>query len=194
MATQAPGVYNQETNRGALDDEVPTRALQELYLPPFKAAVTQAHVATLMCAYPRLDGTFQWRTRARPHAGAVGLRRFRTLRPRGRPRRAGCPVLRVELLKPGDKDVLGWTRRQRLSVAPSTTTSIGPDGDVRLRRDRSAGHGDTRDAGGPARHAQFALTTAEQSRYCSRTRPASCPVVRHVGSVAVIGPMPRPTR
>ena len=25
-------VYNQETNRGALDDEVPTRALQEIYL------------------------------------------------------------------------------------------------------------------------------------------------------------------
>ena len=52
-------VYSQETNRGALDDEVPDRALQEIYLPPFKAAVTQAHVATLMCAYPRLDGTFQ---------------------------------------------------------------------------------------------------------------------------------------
>ena len=37
----------------------PTRALKELYLPPFEAAVTQAHVATAMCAYPRLNGTYQ---------------------------------------------------------------------------------------------------------------------------------------
>jgi len=51
--------YQQETNRGAVDAQVPTRALQELYLPPFKAAVTQAHVASLMCAYPKLDGVFQ---------------------------------------------------------------------------------------------------------------------------------------
>ncbi len=51
--------YSQETNRGALDAVVPNRALQEIYLPPFKAAVTQGHVATLMCAYPQLDGVFQ---------------------------------------------------------------------------------------------------------------------------------------
>jgi beta-glucosidase len=51
--------YQQETNRGALDDEVSSRAMQEIYLPPFKAAVTQAHVAGLMCAYPQLNGTFQ---------------------------------------------------------------------------------------------------------------------------------------
>jgi beta-glucosidase len=42
-----------------LDEEVSQRAIQELYLPPFKAAVTQAHVSTIMCAYPRLNGTFQ---------------------------------------------------------------------------------------------------------------------------------------
>ncbi len=52
-------VYSQETDRGVLNEEVSQRAIQELYLPPFKAAVTQAHVATIMCAYPRLNGTFQ---------------------------------------------------------------------------------------------------------------------------------------
>ncbi len=52
-------VYNQETDRGVLDAVVPDRALEELYLPPFKAAVTEAHVATVMCAYPRLNGTYQ---------------------------------------------------------------------------------------------------------------------------------------
>ena len=51
--------YSQETNRGALDAVVPNRALQEIYLPPFKSAVIQGHVASIMCAYPRLDGTFQ---------------------------------------------------------------------------------------------------------------------------------------
>ncbi len=51
--------YSQETDRGALDDVVSAQALNEIYLPPFKAAVTQAGVASVMCAYPRLNGTFQ---------------------------------------------------------------------------------------------------------------------------------------
>ena len=51
--------YSQETNRGALDTQVSPRALNEIYLAPFKSAVTQAHVASIMCAYPQLNGTFQ---------------------------------------------------------------------------------------------------------------------------------------
>lgn len=51
--------YSQETNRGIVDEVVPARALHEVYLPPFKAAVQQAHVGSVMCAYPRLNGTFQ---------------------------------------------------------------------------------------------------------------------------------------
>jgi beta-glucosidase len=52
-------VYSQETDRGVLDDQVSERALEELYLPPFKAAVTEAHVSSVMCAYPQLNGTYQ---------------------------------------------------------------------------------------------------------------------------------------
>ncbi len=52
-------VYSQETDRGELNDAVSQRALQEIYLPPFKAAVTQAGVSTVMCAYPQLNGTYQ---------------------------------------------------------------------------------------------------------------------------------------
>ncbi len=52
-------VYNQETDRGVLNVVVPTRALEELYLPPFEAAVSQAHISSVMCAYPQLDGTYQ---------------------------------------------------------------------------------------------------------------------------------------
>ncbi len=51
--------YAQETDRGFLDDVVSAQAMNELYLPPFKAAVTKAGVATVMCAYPELSGTFQ---------------------------------------------------------------------------------------------------------------------------------------
>jgi beta-glucosidase len=51
--------YSQETNRGALDAQVSSPALNEIYLAPFKAAVVQAHVASIMCAYPELNGTFQ---------------------------------------------------------------------------------------------------------------------------------------
>jgi beta-glucosidase len=52
--------YNQETNRGTRSDDtiVGTRALHEIYLPPFYSAVNQAHVASIMCAYPLLNGVY----------------------------------------------------------------------------------------------------------------------------------------
>ena len=52
--------YNQETNRGTPNDDtiVSMRALHEIYLPPFYSAVVQAHVASVMCAYPLLNGTY----------------------------------------------------------------------------------------------------------------------------------------
>ncbi len=52
-------VYTQETNRSSLNDLVSQRTLEEIYLPPFKAAVTQAHVSSIMCAYPEVNGTYQ---------------------------------------------------------------------------------------------------------------------------------------
>ncbi|MGD0393939.1 MAG: glycoside hydrolase family 3 C-terminal domain-containing protein, partial [Acidimicrobiales bacterium] len=52
-------IYNQETNRGQIDALVDQRALHEIYLPPFEAAVTRAHVSSVMCAYPRFEGVFQ---------------------------------------------------------------------------------------------------------------------------------------
>ncbi len=52
--------YNQETNRGTpLDNTiVGQRALHEIYLPPFYSAITQAHAASVMCAYPLLNGQY----------------------------------------------------------------------------------------------------------------------------------------
>ena len=52
--------YNQETNRGTPNDDtiVNTRALHEIYLPPFYGAIVQAHAASVMCAYPLLNGVY----------------------------------------------------------------------------------------------------------------------------------------
>jgi len=43
--------YTQETARISLDQQVSKRALEEIYLKPFKAVVQQANVAAIMCAY-----------------------------------------------------------------------------------------------------------------------------------------------
>jgi hypothetical protein len=52
--------YNQETNRNTPNDNtiITARALHEIYLPPFYSAITQAHAASVMCAYPPLNGAY----------------------------------------------------------------------------------------------------------------------------------------
>lgn len=49
---------NQETNRKTINEIISLRALHEIYLPAFRAAVKQAHVGAIMCAYPSVDGQF----------------------------------------------------------------------------------------------------------------------------------------
>ncbi len=49
---------NQETDRESLDVNVNERALQEIYLPTFKAAVEKAHVRGAMAAYNKVRGKF----------------------------------------------------------------------------------------------------------------------------------------
>jgi beta-glucosidase len=43
-------VNNQEYQRGSIDVRVDERALQEIYLPPFAAAIREAHAAAVMGA------------------------------------------------------------------------------------------------------------------------------------------------
>ncbi|HEV2934196.1 MAG TPA: glycoside hydrolase family 3 C-terminal domain-containing protein, partial [Streptosporangiaceae bacterium] len=52
--------YNQETYRNTPADNVivDNRALQEIYMPSFYAAVTQANAASVMCAYSTVNGSF----------------------------------------------------------------------------------------------------------------------------------------
>jgi beta-glucosidase len=49
---------NQENHRMNIDERVRERALREIYMPAFKAAVQQADVASVMCAYPKVNGAF----------------------------------------------------------------------------------------------------------------------------------------
>jgi beta-glucosidase len=48
---------NQESNRGHINSVVDERTLQEIYLPPFHAAVS-AGVGTFMCAYIKTNGVY----------------------------------------------------------------------------------------------------------------------------------------
>ena len=43
---------------GGTDEQITEKALQEIYLPAFKAAVKKAKVGSVMCAYNRINGEF----------------------------------------------------------------------------------------------------------------------------------------
>jgi beta-glucosidase len=49
---------NQEDNRHAVNEEIGERALREIYMPAFEASIREAHSASLMCAYPKVNGAF----------------------------------------------------------------------------------------------------------------------------------------
>ncbi len=49
---------NQETDRGTVDARVGERALREIYLPAFRAAVEKGHAWAVMSAYNRLNGAY----------------------------------------------------------------------------------------------------------------------------------------
>lgn len=54
---------NQESNRMNEDSHVDERTLQEIYLPPFAAAVREGHVGTFMCAYVKTNGFYSCENR-----------------------------------------------------------------------------------------------------------------------------------
>ncbi|HEX4065316.1 MAG TPA: glycoside hydrolase family 3 C-terminal domain-containing protein [Acidobacteriaceae bacterium] len=55
---------NQEDGRHNIDEIVDERALREIYMPGFKAAVQQGDVASVMCAYPKVNGAFNCENKA----------------------------------------------------------------------------------------------------------------------------------
>ena len=49
-------VYDQETDRQVLNENVSEKALNEIYLPHFKSAVQNAHVGGIFCAFASING------------------------------------------------------------------------------------------------------------------------------------------
>ncbi len=52
------GAYSQESGRMDGDAKVSEKALEEVYLPPFEAAVKVAHAGAVMAAYDKVNGTY----------------------------------------------------------------------------------------------------------------------------------------
>ena len=57
--------YNQETNRNTSKDQVivSRRALQEIYLPAFRAAIHAGKVGSIMCSYATVNGRYSCQSR-----------------------------------------------------------------------------------------------------------------------------------
>ena len=49
---------NQETDRFTVDEDIDERTMREIYLPAFEVSIKRGHSASLMCAYPKINGTF----------------------------------------------------------------------------------------------------------------------------------------
>jgi len=49
---------NQEADRKTIDEEIGERALREIYMPAFEASIREAHSASVMCSYPKINGAF----------------------------------------------------------------------------------------------------------------------------------------
>lgn len=49
---------NHEADRKTIKEVIGERTLREIYMPAFEAAVKQGHAASIMCAYPSVNGQF----------------------------------------------------------------------------------------------------------------------------------------
>jgi beta-glucosidase len=49
---------NQEASRFSINDDIDERTMREIYLPAFEASVRDGKVGSFMCAYPKINGTF----------------------------------------------------------------------------------------------------------------------------------------
>ncbi len=182
--------YTQETARVRLNQIVSKRALAEVYNVPFKAAVEQAHVASLMCSYGLLNGT---NTCSDPYLystlkswGFTGFVRsdLSAVKNVAKAFRNG-----ISLIKPGSPQSIarmvetGSLPISDLNRAVRTVlTSMFAYGLIAHQRGRSLLASVTSPA-----HATIALRAAESSIVLLKNSRSLLPLSKNVSSAAVIG-------
>ena len=182
--------YNQETDRRHLDEIISKRALEELYLPAFRAAVSQGHVASVMCAYGEINHVNPCQSKSLFSAltswGFQGFVRsdlwsvtdpvvaFRNGLDAIKPAMAGA--LRAALV------------HHALSIGrlDGAVASIVSEMFAYKLIGHAHGGNDGANATTPA-HAAFADRAAEASMVLLKNRGQVLPLSRHARSVAVIG-------
>lgn len=182
--------YTQETARLLLNQVVPPRPLAELYNAPFKAAVQQAHVASVMCSYGSLNGvnicSDPYLYATLKSWGFTGFVRsdLGAVRNVAQALRAG-----IALVKPASAPVVvrmvraGTVSTSDLNrAAKSVLTRMFAFGMIAHPVSGSLLANTTTPA-----HTQVALTAAEQSVVLLKNQASVLPLAKTITSVAVIG-------
>lgn len=184
------GLYTQETSRLHLNQIITARALNEVYLAPFRQAVRQAHVASLMCAYGSINGVntcndaglfsdlrgwgFDGFVRSDLHAALnvpdslrAGVDVIKPTSVAGLVNLVRRGVVPILVLNRAVRDVLVTMFRFRLVATPR---SFSPDA-----------------VAAPPGHADLALRIAEESMVLLKNRDDLLPLASRTRSLAVIG-------
>ena len=184
--------YSQETARHILDQQVPARALAEVFNPPYKAAVQQSHVASIMCSYGSVNtvndcsdptvyadlaswgftGFVRSDLTAVPNQGTAAAFRagIAIIKP-------GSPAALVGLVRSGAIPVADLNR----AVTETLTTMFRYRLIGRPVQGRPSANAIT-----PA-HTRVATTTAEASMVLLKNAGAVLPLAHGISSIAVIG-------
>ena len=185
--------YSQETARHILDQRVSSRALAEVYNPPYKEAVQEAHVASIMCSYGSVNAvndcsdptvyadlaSWGFTGFVRSDLAAVPdqdtAAAFRAGLALIKP---GSPTALVQLVRSGAIPVADLNR-----AVTETLTTMFRYGliDHPVRGNPSA------DVITPA-HTRVATATAEASMVLLKNAGAVLPLRKGIKSIAVIGP------
>jgi beta-glucosidase len=183
--------YNQETARTVLDQRISLRVLQELYLAPFKAAVEQAHVASIMCAYGAVNGvndcsnpTLYAALRSWNFPGFVRSDLEAVKNPE-EAFKAG-----LDLIKPDTPAaIVDLVNNGHLSTALLNEAVLRVLIEMfRFDLIGTPARGTAGDRVATKQHAQFALLAAEQTMVLLKNTESLLPLVAlHSGSIAVIG-------
>jgi beta-glucosidase len=184
--------YSQETARHILDQQVPARALTEMFNPPYVEAVQQAHVASIMCSYGSVNGvndcsdptvyadlaSWGFTGFVRSDLAAVPSQdtasAFRAGMALIKP---ASPAALVQLVKSGAIPLADLNR----SVTATLTTMFRYGFIGRPARGKPSANAIT-----PA-HTQVATTTAEASMVLLKDTGAVLPLAHGTKSIAVIG-------